>query len=221
MDRIIPQPDAEALGYLRKLARHLKESPAAYAISQLDGDNLFDRVEAFGTALDVSLDESTRTPLAVRNKDMKRAEAEELARLFIRNIKPNEGVSIDAKTAAGIPLPTVTPPTPRPAPNSWPNLEVVAATRGAQTVQWRDSLQGETKARPFGVKAMQLFVAVSDAAVSNPDDAKYYAQYGRGPVAVEFDEADDGKVATYFARWISSRNEEGPWSGPRSMRIAA
>jgi len=32
---------------------------------------------------------------------------------------------------------------------------------------------------------------------------------------------DAGRVATYFARWVSQRGEFGPWSIPASMTIAA
>ena len=54
-----------------------------------------------------------------------------------------------------------------------------------------------------------------------PDDAKLCGSYTRNPVTVEFDNAADGKVATYFGRWTSQRGTSGPWSAPVSMRIAA
>ena len=49
----------------------------------------------------------------------------------------------------------------------------------------------------------------------------FYDAARRNPIASAFDHADDGKVATYFARWGGKRNEFGQWSLPVSMTIAA
>jgi hypothetical protein len=60
------------------------------------------------------------------------------------------------------------------------------------------------------------------ATLSNsPDTAGFYGAFTKNPVAVGFAGTDDGKMATYFARWASPRGDVGPWSLPVSMRIAA
>jgi hypothetical protein len=50
---------------------------------------------------------------------------------------------------------------------------------------------------------------------------QFYGKFTRNPINVEFSETDDGKMATYYARWASVRGETGPWSLPATMRIAA
>ena len=57
--------------------------------------------------------------------------------------------------------------------------------------------------------------------MGDPEQAQFYGAFKKNPVAVGFDPADDGKVATYFARRASRRGDVGPWSLPVSMRIAA
>ena len=34
----------------------------------------------------------------------------------------------------------------------------------------------------------------------------------RTPHVVHFDGADAGKVVTYWLRWVSTRDDKGPWS---------
>jgi hypothetical protein len=34
----------------------------------------------------------------------------------------------------------------------------------------------------------------------------------RTPYVVHFDGADGGKVVTYWLRWVSTRDDRGPWS---------
>ena len=84
----------------------------------------------------------------------------------------------------------------------------------------RDSVT-EDKAKPFAATELQLFVAITETAGAPVSEAKFYGKFTRHPISVVFDEADDGKFATYYDRWASARGETGPWSVPATMRIAA
>ncbi len=50
---------------------------------------------------------------------------------------------------------------------------------------------------------------------------EFVSKFTKNPIGVEFSETDDGKMATYNARWASVPGEIGPWSLPAMMRIAA
>ena len=63
--------------------------------------------------------------------------------------------------------------------------------------------------------------AIAADEVDDPEAATFYSCVARNPVGVEFTAADDGKTATYFARWANNSGEVGPWSQPVHMRIAA
>ena len=60
------------------------------------------------------------------------------------------------------------------------------------------------------------FIAAGDA-----NDAVFVGNFTKNPIAVAFSPEDDGKCATYFARWQSRCGDTGPWSLPVTMRIAA
>ena len=57
--------------------------------------------------------------------------------------------------------------------------------------------------------------------MGDPAAAGYLGGFTRTPVAVTFGAEDDGKVATYFARWAGRRGDTGAWSRPVSCRVAA
>ncbi|HMO27314.1 MAG TPA: hypothetical protein PKB10_13705, partial [Tepidisphaeraceae bacterium] len=65
---------------------------------------------------------------------------------------------------------------------------------------------------------LQVFRVVGDAPALSPEQASYYRGVSRSPMRVAYTSADNGKVITYFARWVSRRGEVGPWSKPLSVR---
>jgi hypothetical protein len=79
----------------------------------------------------------------------------------------------------------------------------------------------DSPAKPFGASELQLFRAVGTTPATDPNAAQFYGKFTKNPMAINFNPADNGKQATYFARWASRRGEVGPWSNPISMAIAA
>lgn len=63
--------------------------------------------------------------------------------------------------------------------------------------------------------------ATDSLPANGPEDAKLVGKFTRNPIGVDFASKDGGKVATYYARWVSRRGETGPWSAPVRMHIAA
>jgi hypothetical protein len=57
--------------------------------------------------------------------------------------------------------------------------------------------------RKFGLAKLQLCVAIGDGEARDPEQAKFVGAFTTNPIGVDFDAADDGKQATYFARWSS------------------
>jgi hypothetical protein len=69
--------------------------------------------------------------------------------------------------------------------------------------------------------SLQLFVAIADTPTVDENDAVFVGNFTKNPIAVAFSPEDDGKCATWFARWQSRKGDTGPWSLPVTMRIAA
>jgi hypothetical protein len=175
-------------------------------------------VGAFADAYAVAMSPGTRTKVTVAGKDAARGAAEGPIRQLAGQIKVNAGVSDADKIAINVPTVNLKR-SPINVPASSPLLKLIGATPGKQVLSYHDSRSPDRRAKPFGAASLQLFRAVGDAPVSDPGQAKFYEAVTRNPVEVEveFDPADAGKCATYFARWASRRGDVGPWSLPVSM----
>jgi len=216
----IPHRDGEALTWMKNFSTLITAAPATYGLVAADATAIAVAVGEFNTALTVALEPSTRTKVTVNTKNEKRAAAEGVCRQYAGVIKHNAGVTDSDKIALGVP-PINNERTPVPAPGTSPLLNVIGNTPGVQIVRFADSTTPDSGSKPAGAFQLQLFVAVGDAPATSPEAATFQGAHTRNAVRVSFQSSQDGKVATYFARWGGIRGDVGPWSLPVSMRIAA
>jgi hypothetical protein len=216
----IPAKDALALSWMQTFAEGLTALPGTYMVSAADALTVTSAVNGFAAAYALTVDPATRTKVTVAAKDDARVIAEQICRQFAALIKENAGISDPDKIAIGVP-PVNNSRSPVNVPDTSPLLNIIGATPGAQTLRYADTNTPDTGAKPFGATQLQVFVAVGTTPTVDPTAADFYGAFTKNPIGVGFDAADDGKVATYFARWASRRGDVGPWSLPVSMRIAA
>lgn len=219
-DSFIPTKEADAAAWMVTFAAGLSAAPGTYFISSPDAAAIQAEVDAFVDALAVVMDPAQRTTVTVAIKDGCRTSAEQICRQFASLIKYNSGISDADKIAVGV-RPVNNSRSTVNVPGTSPLLNIIAATPSAQTLRYADSLTPDKAAKPFGATQIQIFVAIGTAPVADPSAAQFYGAFTKNPVAVAFDAADDGKMATYFGRWASRRGDTGPFSLPVSMRIAA
>ena len=212
--------DSQKLAWMEGFSGGINSSPATYMLSQADADNLAFVVGNFATALAAAQLKGTRNAAEVAVKNAARDTAEQLCRSIAVQIKYNLGITDADKIAIGV-RPVNHSRTPSPAPDSSPLLNIIGATPGAQTLRYADSFTPDRAAKPPGCSALLLYLHVGTEAVEEPTDVQLVGGFTRNPIGVPFAPEDDGKVATYFARWSSPRSEMGPWSLGVSMRIAA
>jgi hypothetical protein len=216
----IPSTDEGFRTWAENFASNISANPGLYMLSPAQAASIQSVVDDFVAKLAIALNENTRTKPSVASKDDSRAVAETLCRQYAMLIKDNTGISDEDKIAVG-----VRPINPNreqiECPQTSPLLSILGNTPGAQTVVYADSTTPDSKAKPLRASELQLFRAVGTVEAAPLSEAQFYGKFTRNPIAVEFGEADDGKIATYYARWASIRGETGPWSLPVSMRIAA
>jgi uncharacterized small protein (DUF1192 family) len=216
----IPAEDAQFRTWAEAFAGGISADPPRYFLTPAQAASIQGVVDDFVAKLAIATNESTRTKPTIIAKDDARHVAESLCRQYAILIKDNAGISDDDKVAIGV-RPINPNREPINCPQTSPLLNIVAATPGSHTVRFSDSMDPEKRAKPFGASELQLFLAITEEDQAPLTDAKFYAKVTKNPVGVEFSQADDGKVATYYARWASVRGEVGPWSLPVSIRIAA
>ena len=212
--------DAELGQWVTNFSTLISASPGTYGLVAGDAATIATYVNAFTTALAVVNNPATRTMATVANKDGAKAAMLEIVRAYALQVRNNNGVSNGDKTALGLTLVDRTP-TPIPPPASAPLLNVVAATRGEQTLRYADATTPDSRRKAAGAIGLQLFVAVSSGVINDPAVAPFKAFVTRQPYGVPFEPADNGKLATYFARWQNRKGQVGPWSNGVTFTIVA
>lgn len=134
-------------------------------------------------------------------------------------IHANSAVSDADKLDAGV-APRNFDRQPIPAPSSQPLIDVQDAQSGVHQLVYTDINTPDSKAKPFGVTQILLYVAITEIGESPTfNDAHFYGAFTKNPIVVGFDQADNGKKATYFARWMNKKGNMGPVSASVSATI--
>lgn len=220
MSDYIPDRDADALLWMLAFSSGIAADPAKFELSEADAEAISQAVSEYQEALAVATNKATRTEETVNVKDTKRNAAKTLCRHYAIEIKFNSGISDAEKIAIGV-RPVNTDRSPIFCPQTSPILSIIAATPGAHTLRYSDSFTPDSAKRPFGAAALQIFGYIGDEVTDNENLAHLIDTATRNPVVAVFQPEDDGKMITYFGRWIGRRGDTGPWSLGVSMRIAA
>lgn len=214
----IPNNTASAvLAWCENFATVVSADPAAYDLDAATAADVVTVTNDLRAAFDTAGVESRMAvnPGGYTQPNRAALSAARAAALsFIRplafEIHANDAISSEDKLAAGV-VPRNFNRSPIFVPQSAPILGFQFASMGSHVLSFADSTTPASKRKPFGASGMQLFVAIGSG-VQPLSEARYFGTFTRNPAVVTFDQGDAGKVATYFARWIGKRGDEGPWS---------
>lgn len=212
--------DDEKRAWLVNFRDQLQLDSAAYDVTSADVANVATVVDGFVDALAVVQTPNGRNPGTTAAKNDARQIAVQTCRQLAMLIKMNGGVTDQKKIDAGI-RPVNHSRTPIPGPVDQAVIAVLFATFGAHTLRYLDPDGGESSRKPFGVTNLQIYRGIAEEAIADVDQTAFYHAFRKNPIPSAFDHVDDGKVATYFARWADAKGQVGPWSQPVSLRIAA
>jgi hypothetical protein len=212
--------DELALQKMQAFVNGIALQPGVYGASSSDVDTMVGTVGEFATALSVATTPGTRTKLAVASKVIARGQAASVCRRYAILIKYNNAISDVDKLAIGV-EPVNTNRDPVYCPQSTPMLSIAGSAPGSMTMRYCDSNTPDSGRKPVGAFQIELYMAVAPEPVENPDTAVKYRAFTRNPIYVVWNEDDDKKTATLWARWIGRRGDTGPWSVPISTTIAA
>jgi hypothetical protein len=190
----------------------LTANPALYGVTAADATNQTALYTAWHTQYLLATNPSTKTKTVVAAKNAARANATAGIRPLAQAITLNNGVSNANKLALGLNLHGSTGPTPIPAPSSFPQLALVAATPGELTFKYTDSSDGVSRSKPAGVLSGLLFALASTTPITNPADLVFRGLFTKQPFAVDTSVFGPAKTVYVAAQWATRTGLEGPWS---------
>mgnify|MGYP003510646830 FL=1 len=217
----IPAQDAGFNNWLLNFSSLLTAAPTTYGLTAPDAIIVAASVALWSPAYAAAINPATRTAPTVAQKDAQRAATEATVRPYAQRISRNAAVDPLDKVAIGVNLPNSTP-VPIPVPTTFPQLSFDMATPLRHVLRYQDSGLGTGKAKPFGAIALEVWRAVGTAPAVDPSACTYYGNFTKAPLAVDFDAGQVGKIATYFARWVTRSGSGGKaFTGPWSPALTA
>jgi hypothetical protein len=202
-------------------------APSTYGLSAGDATAIATPVTAFLAAYSVANNPATRTPTTIAAKNTAKQAMLPIVRTYASQIRINPGVADADKIALGLNLPNNSP-SPIPAPNTQPILNIDKTEPQRHVMRFRDTgSPASSRAKAPNSIGMELWVFVSDAAGVDPALASFIGDAVKVPFVSNFDADQAGLVATYWGRWKNRAGsttdnlaQTGPWSQPTSGIIA-
>ncbi|MGE3109676.1 MAG: hypothetical protein AB7G11_08330 [Phycisphaerales bacterium] len=216
----IPSRDSELDLWVLNFSTLITAAPVTYGLVAADATAISNAYTAWHAAFLAASNPSTRTRATVMAKNEQKATILAVVRGYAATIRANRAVSDELKIGLGLHV-RDTQPTPIPPPSTYPMLTVNGMGQGLQRLRAADQNSPARRGRPMGTAGLLLFRAVGTDPVTNPTDAAFLSFVTKAEFQSQFTSVDNGKTATYFARWTNSKGEVGPWSPPVSMPIAA
>jgi hypothetical protein len=216
----IPSRDADLEAWLLNFKTLIVASPTSYGLVVGDGTAIGNSYNAWHTAYVAATTPSTRNHITIAAKDAQKILTVDVVRTYSTTIRANTAVSDSLKLGLGLNVHD-TIPTPVPPPSTYPILSINGAGPLIQELRAADQMTPTRRAKPHGSAGLLVFRAIGTAAEANPNNCSFMGFVTKADIQSSFESADDGKIATYFARWTNAKGEVGPWSSPVSMRIAA
>lgn len=216
----IPSRDAELEAWLLNFKTLIAASPTSYGLVTADATAIAASYAAWHAAYSAATNPTTRTHVTIAEKDAQKILTVDVVRTYSTTIRANGAVSDSLKLGLGLRIHD-TLPTPIPPPSTYPLLSINGAGPLMQGLRAADQLTPTRRAKPAGSAGLLLFRAVGTAAITDPEQAGFLGFVTKAAFQSSFSSSDDGKIATYFARWTNAKGEVGPWSAPVSMRVAA
>jgi hypothetical protein len=216
----IPTRDPALDTWVLNFKTLIAANPTNYGLVVGDATAITTAYTSWHTAYLAASNPTTRTQATVQTKNEQKVNVLAVVRGYAATIRANRAVSDELKIGLGLHIHDAQP-TPVPPPSTYPVLAVAGMGQGVQDLRASDQNTPSKRARPAGTAGLLLFRSVGEAAITDPAQAAFLGFVTRNAFQSHFTSGDNGKTATYFARWTNAKGEVGPWSPPVSMPIAA
>jgi hypothetical protein len=218
----LPPADADFALWLENFSTLLTATPTDFGLEAADAVAVDAVNTTFQAAYTTATDPSTRTTPTIAAKDNARASAEAVVRPYAVTISQNAAVTDLNKASIGVTVRSTTP-TPIPAPSDAPTLALVNAN--IMTMRLSYKVAGQSgKAKPFGAVGVEIYRSIGTVAATDPAQATFNGIVTKSPFTQAFNAEDQGKICTYFARYVTRSGpsgvaQTGPWSAALTVTV--
>ncbi len=216
----IPSQDTQFEPWVKTFVDYAVANHLDLGLTIAMSDALQAAYDSWTPAYQSHLAAQTAANSATQNKVSVRGELEAVVREAANLIQANTAVTNEQKAALGITIRKETK-TPTPVPTTRPMAEVDNRNRLEHTINFFDEATPNSKAKPTGVRACELWCKIGGTPPVDSSELTYLASDTKTPYIAHFDGTQGGQTVHYWLRWVNTRNEPGPWSETISVTISA
>jgi hypothetical protein len=195
-----------------QMSAYITANTVALGLVAGDATTLASNLTAFQTKLAVSSNDSTRTPVAIADKDTAKAVLIANMRSLGRRLQANPNVTDAQRVALTLPVRDTNPSPSQPLVTR-PVVSIIGVAQTDIAVRAVDETTPTSRKKPVGAVGLQYFSWVGPAAA--PQDLELWRFEGvasRSDYVIGYQLADAGKPITICARWFNRKGEVGPVS---------
>lgn len=207
----LPPKDADFDNWFNNFQTLIAAAPATYGLMAGDATNITASYTTWHTDYLVCTSPSTKTKQAVADKNTALINSKALIRPYAQQISNNPAVTSGNKIALGL-NPKTSTPTPIAIPVTSPTLSFLSFLHGSVNFAYRDSSASPTsKAKPYGVRSLQLFGKMSATPITDPTQLPFLGVYTKSPLQWLAPSGTSGQLWYWAARWAIQTGETGPF----------
>ena len=216
----IPAKDLDADSWFQNFNAQITANPTTYGLVAGDATAFDPLADAFSNALTVALTPSTRTKVTVAAKDSARAAVTAAARQLAAKVQAYPSITPTLLADLGLTVRDVGP-TPISAPATQPILGIQSIGTASAVLRFVDELTPDSRRKPAGVIAMQLFMKTGPTPPTGPDDAEFVGPATKNPHLLDFSGITAGTNVWLVGRWQTRTGLTGPMSSAIQTTVAA
>jgi len=222
----MPKSDAGKRLWMESFIASIARQPDRLGID----DRMFEYyqrvVRTFVEALQRTKNPAQGGPAATHAKNAARKQAVAVCRQLAMMFKNDPSMTDAQKIGLGLHV-DVGAAKRTKRPGTFPQLMVQGAASGGHRIRFKQTrpisnpYESTSMGKPQGVSHLLLFGAFGDKPLGL-EHARFIGAYTRSPFEVNYplQSGVEGKVATYYGRWLTGRGDVGPWSPGVSMIVA-
>ncbi|MDR1126568.1 MAG: hypothetical protein LBL06_00405 [Treponema sp.] len=154
---------------------------------------------------------ATYTKLDMQAKNEKKKQLIHLEEVFIRNnLQNNDAMTDNLREALGIPIHD-TKPTPVPAPEGIPEIEIETPHPRTVQIKFRDE-HAARWGKPEHVHGLECVWELAEEPPAKVSDLLHSDFATKNPLELVFEEDQRGKKVYFAARWETGAMKKGKWS---------
>jgi hypothetical protein len=161
---------------------------------------------------------STRTKGTVAAANVALAAMKVAARPVVNYVQANPAVTDTMKIAAGITVRKTTP-SPKPAPDQAPVVQVTSVNGRTVTIRLRQD--GERRAKPTNVQNALVFTYIGETPPQDTNLWTFVATTTNTTLAIPFAPSETGDTVWITAMWVNAKSVTGPAATPLSVNLPA